>query len=250
MPHDTTAVNTLANCATTAPLRNVALFAGLVDQVVNRPRHLPGFGVFHGFSGYGKTRAAVYAANKHRAYYVEVGESWTRRTFCQALLTELGLRAKGSVPDMVQQIISHLLVTDRPLIIDEFDHVVRRRYYELVREIHDKAEAPVVVIGEELLPQMMAQHERLHNRVLDWVAAQPADGDDAGQLARLFAPEVAIAPDLAETIARASDGRVRRICVNIERVRQEALTQGWSTVDQATWGERPLFQGRPPARRG
>jgi len=245
MPHDLTSVNS----GTTAPLRNVSLFSGLVERVVTRPRHLPGMATFHGPSGYGKTKAAVYAAQRHRAYYVEVGESWTKAKFCKALLVELGLQPRGTVADMIDQIIGQLVVTDRPLIIDEFDHVVRRKYHELIREIHDKSEAAILLIGEELLPQMILHSERLHNRMLDWAPAQPADAADTGQLARLFAPEIDLAPDLAELIAKRADGRIRRIAVNIEKIRQEALVNGWESVDAATWGERELFSGKPPAGR-
>jgi len=234
---------------TTAPLRNVALFQSLVQEVVNRPRHLPGMATFHGFSGYGKTKAATYAANKFRAYYIEVGESWTKRKFIQALATELGLDTRGTVADLVDKIIAQLVITDRPIIIDEFDHVVRRRYHEVIREIHDKSDAPMLLIGEELLPQLLQASERFHNRMINWVPAQPSDGSDAAQLAQLFAPEIALADDLAAQVAETSAGQVRRIAVNIERIRQEAAINGWEMVDAATWGGRELFAGRPPARR-
>lgn len=235
--------------STIAPLRNVMLFTELVQRVVDRPRHLPGMATFHGFSGYGKTFAATYAANRFRAYYVEVGESWTKAKFCKSLMVELGLQPSGTIADMVDAIIGQLVVTDRPIIIDEFDHVVRRRYHETVREIHDKSGAPMVLIGEELLPQLLSTSERFHNRMLDWVPAVPADVDDGVELARLYVPDIEIARDLVETIVRKAEGRVRRIAVNFERVRQVALSEGWSSVDRAAWGDRPLFSGQPPARR-
>lgn len=237
--------------ATIAPLNNVALFNELVERVVNRPRHLPGMASFHGFSGYGKTFSATYAANKYRAYYVEVGESWTKAKFCRALLTELGADTRGTIADMVDRIIEHLVINERPVIIDEFDHVVARRYHETIREIHDKTGAPIILIGEELLPNKLATtSERFHNRMLDWVPAQPADADDARALARLYCPGLEIADDLLELITRRSEGRVRRICVNLERVRETAGLEGLERIDLATWGDRPLFSGKPPARRG
>ncbi|ACI98509.1 AAA family ATPase [Rhodospirillum centenum] len=238
------------NSGTIAPLRNVTLFNEVVKRVVNRPRHLPGMATFHGFSGYGKTFSATYAANKFRAYYVEVGESWTKAKFCKSLMIELGLQPKGTVADMVDAIINQLVVTDRPVIIDEFDHVVRRRYHETIREIHDKSGAPMVLIGEEMLPQQLAASERFHNRMLDWVPAVPADVTDAIALAELYAPEIAIADDLIDHIARQAGGRVRRICVNLEKVRETARSEGWGSVDLKAWGDRPLFSGQPPARRG
>lgn len=234
---------------TIAPLRNVVLFDELLDRVVSRRKHLPGLGVFYGFSGLGKTFSATYGAQRHRALYVEVGESWTKAAFCKALLTELGVRPRGTTADMINAIIAHLVDLERPLIIDEFDHVVARRYVETVREIHDKSGAPIILIGEELMPEKLLEWERFHNRILDHVAAQPTTAEDAAVLARLYVPGVEIGGDLLDHINRKSDGRVRRVIVNLERVRKSALLEGWDAVDMATWGDRPLFSGLPPQAR-
>lgn len=236
---------------TTAILTNVTLFSELVNKVMTRKPHLPGIGVFHGFSGYGKTFAATFAAHKTRAFYLEVGESWTKAKFVRQLLVELGADPRGTVADMVERAIQALAMTPgRPLIIDEADWIVKRGYIETVRELHDKSGTPVVIIGEELLPaRIAAVSERTHNRVLDWVPAQPADVADAEALADLYCPGLAIAPDLLERIVAKSGGRVRRICVNLNKVQEFAEVEGMDAVSLAQWGERPLFAGQAPARR-
>ena len=175
---------------TIAPLRNVNLFREQVERLMNRPPHLPGMGAFYGYSGLGKTFSATYGANMFRAFYVECGESWTKKKFCQRVLQELGMQPQGTIADMVDQIIEALSMAQRPLIIDEFDFAVARKMVELVREIHDKSAAPIILIGEELLPRKLEPFERFHNRVLEWVLAQPADRDDVNQLASLYCPEV------------------------------------------------------------
>jgi len=256
------AVNTIA------PLNNVALFTELMDRVVNRPRHLPGLGTFHGFSGYGKTFSATYAANTYRALHVEAGASWTLKKFCQSVLRELGFvegrrrRDQHSVqavdvmpktiPDMVEQIIEALAIEERPLIIDEFDHVTNwgEKSVNVIREILDKSQAAIILIGEEGLPNKLQTWERVHNRVLDWVPAQPASQDDTHILAQLYCPGLHVASDLAGHITALAEGRVRRICVNLERVREFAASSGIDRVDLAAWGDRPFWTGRPPARRG
>lgn len=234
---------------TIAPLRNVVLFDELLDRVVSRRRHLPGMGTFHGFSGLGKTFSATYGAQRHRALYVEVGESWTKAKFCKALLVELGVPPRGTIADMIDVIIAHLVELERPLIVDEFDHVVARGYVETIREIHDKSGAPIVLIGEELLPTKLLPWERFHNRILDWVPAQPTTAEDVAVLARLYVPGVEIGGDLLDHINKKSDGRVRRVIVNLERVREAALLDGLERVDLRLWGDRPLFSGLPPQAR-
>lgn len=235
---------------TIAPLKNVSLFTALVDRVMNRSPHLPGMATFHGFSGFGKTFSATYAANTYRAYYVEVGESWTKKKFCQSVLTEMGLSDRGTIPDLVERVIEGLVEENRPLIIDEFDHVVNKRYHETVREIHDKSHAPIILIGEELLPSnLKSLSERFHNRMLDWVPAQPADMEDIRHLARLYCEKVEIAEDLLKDVDQASQGRVRRVCVNIDRIREFAVTNGLDHVDRKAWNDQPMFKGEAPHRR-
>ena len=56
---------------TIAPLKNVARFTELVERLMNRPPELPGFGVFYGRAGLGKSFSARYAINLYRAFYVE-----------------------------------------------------------------------------------------------------------------------------------------------------------------------------------
>ncbi|WP_236549860.1 ATP-binding protein, partial [Profundibacterium mesophilum] len=80
---------------------------------------------------------------------------------------------KGTVSEMVEAISAELAMSDAPLLIDEADMLVKRKMIEIVRDIYEGSGAPVILIGEELLPQKLQQWERIHGRMLDWVAAQP-----------------------------------------------------------------------------
>lgn len=235
--------------ATIAPLTNVSLFNELVERITTRHRNLPAIGAWYGASGLGKTTAATYGAHRFRAYYVEIGSSWTVAKFCQALLIELGLPTGGTIAAMVDRIISALAHTQRPLIVDEFDHVVRRGYVETIREIHDKSGAPIILIGEEQLWHKLQMFERFHNRILDWVPASFCDARDVMAMASIYAPGIEIAADLAELILTQSERRARRIAVNLDRLRETAGLEGWNKVDRAAWGNRSFFTGAAPLRR-
>ncbi|WP_339863249.1 ATP-binding protein [Paremcibacter congregatus] len=231
-----------------APLQNVGLFNELLERVMNRPIHLPGLATFHGPSGYGKTLSATYGAHKHKAYYIQVGESWNRMKFLNALITQLGGTIHGTIPDKVDQIIDILIDIDRPLIIDEFDYVVKKNFVELVREIHDKTNAPIILIGEERLPIKLQKWERFHNRILDWVPAQPISLEEMNVLASFNVRQVEVAPDLLAHVHRVIEGRVRRACVNLAYIEDEARKKGLSKISLKDWGDRPLFIGKASAR--
>ena len=83
-----------------APLRNVGALVELIDRVQKRGHGLPGMATFYGPSGYGKTTAAIYAANKYRAYQVQVKSAWTAKKLCTAILQDQGLQPARTIADM------------------------------------------------------------------------------------------------------------------------------------------------------
>jgi DNA transposition AAA+ family ATPase len=217
--------------------------------VQNRSHGLPGLACFYGFSGYGKTTAATYAANKFQAYCVQVKSCWTARKLCQAILIDLGVRPARTVPDMVDQVAEHLARSGRPLLIDDAQYTVSRRMVEVVRDIYESSGAAIVLIGEEQLPQELQRWESVHGRMLDWVAAVPADPADVGHLARIYAPGIEIDADLQAEVHRVTGGSIRRICACLDRIREMALTEDLGRVGRAAWGTRAFPTGQAPAPR-
>lgn len=235
---------------TVAPLTNVAATLGAVRAAQARTHGLPGLVVLHGPSGWGKTTAACYTAVQCRAYYVQAQTLWSRGDFIEACCRELGLSVKGTAAAKADAIAEQLALSRRPLLIDEA-HVLcaRATGAGALKDIHDATDGTILLIGEEVLPQSMTRYERLHGRVLEWVSAAPCSVADAQALTRIYAPEVSVARDLLERLVQLAKGSVRRVAVNLDRIRTEAATMGWTDVDLARWGERALYTGEPPARR-
>ena len=237
---------------TIAPLRNVALLVQLVERVLGRSAELPGLATFHGPSGYGKSFASLYAINRFRAHRVQVKSVWTRKKLCQAILREMGIEAATTIPDMVDQIGEELFLSRRPLIIDEADFLVTKGMIEVVRDIYEssRAGASIILIGEENLPNALKRWERVHGRMLEWKAAEPASRDDAKHLAKLYCKGVEIADDLLDELFARSGRSVRRICVNLDLVREEAAEKGKRKMALSDFTrEGGFFSGNPPQRR-
>ncbi|WP_127088357.1 AAA family ATPase [Aquabacter cavernae] len=229
---------------------NVAQFMALTRKLIERDPDAPGIGVFHGPSGFGKTYASIFAQNKTKALRVEVRDYWTKKTLLKNILAEAGQVAKGTISDMAEEVI-RILGDDpsRPLIVDEADNLVERGLIETVRSIQSTSTAPVILIGEELLPSKIQPFERVHNRVLDWVPAQPSDLDDARSFATQLCPDAEIADDLLSEIVRRSEGRARRIVVNLVRAAEVARRRGVSNLTLASWGDTEFFESRAPSAR-
>ncbi|WP_226779550.1 AAA family ATPase [Oceaniglobus trochenteri] len=234
-----------------APLTNVSALVGLISRVVDRNHNLPGLAVFYGPSGYGKTTAATYAANHFDAYSVQMKSVWRPVKLCEAILLEMGLKPARGIANMVEQIGELLATSNRPLLIDEADFLTQHKMVELVRDIYETSGTPIILIGEEELPQKFQPWERFHNRVLDWVAAERAQRDELDHLARIYAPSITIESELLDRLMVGTRANIRRICENFDRMHEFSRARGLKTLTVKDWGEKDFFTGQAPApRRG
>lgn len=234
-----------------APLKNVTALITMIERLQNRPTGTPSIGVFSGYAGLGKSVAANYAQNAAQAIYLEVGPTWTIKEFLKKLLTELDEpNHKGTATDLIDRV--HGILYDDPdqvILLDEADRLLDRRIIEIVRELHDKLQLPVVLIGEERLPAKLGepQYERVHSRVLEWRLAQPCDLTDAKMLAQYLVPEVDISDGLLGDIISRTRGNARRIATTLYQVENEATNSNVQTMDQATYTG-PIHTGETPTR--
>lgn len=232
-------------------LRNIALAERAVLRLVNRGPLEPGLAVMCGPSGYGKSVSAAWVTARHRAFYVQADDYWTKKTMLQAICRAMGMMEPKSatIYNMANMIKDELAKSRRILIIDEFDYLVDKNLVESVRSLYEGSKASIMLVGEEALPQKLARWERFHGRILDWFFAEPAGVEDARELARHNCPGVTIEDDLLTHIVKLSKGSVRRVSNNLGRIYSEATANAWQRVDLKIWGDRPL-QGSEAPRRG
>jgi len=235
-----------------APLMNVSLLAGAVRRATERNQELPGIVCFSGWSGLGKSFAACFSANKYRAYHVACQSSWTRKALLLAILKEMGIVPAKSNYEMADQISEQLALSKRPLIIDEVDHLLDKgNMLEIIRDLYEGSNGVIVLIGEENAPaKIRAQSERFHNRVLEWVLAQPASVEDAVHLARIYAPGLMIDADVLELLVGKVKGVARRISVNLDKLNKDAAAAGLARVTLADMAGFQFYTGDAPTRKG
>ena len=227
-----------------ALLKNMTRLDGLVEAALAAPPKLPRMALFTGWSGYGKSFAAAYAAAQHQAFYVEANEFWTRRVMLKALCSAMGLNSdRATTDEMALRVSERLVASGKPLIIDEFDVVADRGLVGVVRSLHKMTQAPIIMIGEEGLPNKLAKVEHFHNLIGFPGQAQPCDLEDARMLAKLYCKAVEVADDLLADCITATGGSARRISANLNEVRRLAHGKGLKQIDLPAWGDRLWITG-------
>lgn len=234
------------------PLTNVGLLTSAIERAQMRPSGLPGLVAMYGASGLGKSVCAAWAANRYRAYYVECRDAWNKKAFLQAILKEMGVGAERTLSDMVSQVATQLSASGRPLIVDDVQYLLDKAAANVLTDIYNASQGTIVLIGEERVPTSLARLERLHNRVLEWVPAQPATLEDLQTLAKTSYPELSLSDDLLDDLRRAVSGCLRRVAVNLYRIQGEADARGIESLDLAQWKalDRAWFTGAVPDRKG
>lgn len=235
-----------------AEITNLSLVKVAMERLTNRLDGLPALGVLYGHSGYGKTTATIAVANRTQAYYVQMRSAWSKKTLLEKICFEMGIPVAKNTAACLDAICEHLATVQRPLILDEADYLVTKAgMVELVRDIYEGSQCPILLVGEEQLPNKLKKFERFHGRVLSWIPAQPVSLADAEVLAKTYAPNLQIAPDLLQHIVAIAHGSVRRVTVNLVNLSETAAVNGLDSVNLADVKQMQGFEfyrGESPKR--
>lgn len=227
-----------------AQLTNMALCLRTLIDCRESENPSARMGIFHGFSGYGKTVAAAFCASRTGAIYIQAQELWTRKTLLEVLAEELGIaRPARTAASLLRQIIDTLKSRPLDLIVDEMDYLANKGLVNTLRDIHDGAPVAILMIGEEALPAKLKAWERFDNRIVTTAMALPATPEDALKLRDHYCNRIRIADDLAEHFRVRCRGVTRRIVNNLQMAQKVAAENGAVSIDLAWWGDRPVRTG-------
>lgn len=233
-----------------AQLTNMGLALRTLKECMAVGRDSPRLGLLYGYSGYGKSVGAAFAAARTNASYVCAKSVWTQRTLLEGIATSLGImKLVRTAPGILDQVIEQLTIHPRPLVIDEMDFLVKRQSVEIIRDIHDATSIAIMMIGEEDLPGKLKEWERFDNRIRLATAAQPASDADTLKLRDHYCLRVRVADDLALKFKQACRGCTRRIVTNLMEAENLAVFAGHNAIDLAWWGSRPIMTGDLQIRR-
>lgn len=242
-------INNAGTGGSVAPTSNIGLIHTTMETLTQRAGGLPGIGAFYGPSGLGKSFGASYASHPagFNGIYVSCRSFETKKSFAEQVCKSIGIVPRGSIPAIVDDIVQVLALTGRPLIVDEVDHIVESRTLELIRDLHDASGAAVLLIGEEALANKLKKHERFDNRVLVWQPAVRCTSADFDLLAKQYAGEIAIDPELKKRVLAETNGITRRVVVNLENINRWCDRKGVKVAPGDA--DVDLYTGAAPGRR-
>ena len=231
------------------PVKNVARLASAYQALESRPLNTPGMGLVWGDTGRGKTTATTWLINRCNGIYVRALALWNASSMLRAIAEELDLDTKGTRTALEVRVIERLAETQRPLFVDEADHIVgNEQMMETLRDIHDLSTVPVIMIGMGQMRKKVARYEQLENRIMHWVEFSACDHEDAVTLSRGMC-DVEVEEDLLNELIEMTRGEIRRLVVGLAQIEDEAKVQGLSKIGKSQF-KRDFFLGQRPNLKG
>jgi hypothetical protein len=231
-----------------APTSNISLVHTTMEALTDRAGGLPGIGVLYGRSGLGKSVGAAYASHPagFNGIYVSCRSYETKKSLAEQICKAIGILPKGNIPSIVDAIVEVLVISGRPLIVDEVDYIVESRTLELLRDLHDVSSAAILLIGEEHLSGKLKRHERFDNRVLVWQPAVACTGTDFDLLAKQYTPGISFDAQLKKRVLAETHGVTRRVVVNLQNIKRWCDAKG--VKDAPADCDVQLYTGNAPGR--
>lgn len=189
-----------------------------------------GMGLVFGEPGTGKTEMAQKYAIDNDYPYIRATDIMSRRSLLSKIATELGEEPAFRSDDLFNQIVSLLLEHPRTMIIDEVDYLVRGGMVEVLRDINDVTNIPVVLVGMHQVDKKLKRFRHLWDRFSAVVRFKTFGLEDIASLAAQIC-EVPISEDGIRFIHERGHGKFRRTMVWFSRAEDLARRNDLQTVD-------------------
>jgi len=201
--------------------RNVQQFLAGMEVVETPVKGRIGMALVFGEPGTGKTETAQKYAADNDYPYIRATDIMSRRALLSRIVAELGEQPAYRADDLFGQAVDMLIDQPRTLIVDEVDYLCRGGMVEVLRDLNDITNVPVVMVGMHQLDQKLKRFRHLYDRFSAVVRFRAFDVEDIAGIAEQIC-EAQISPDGIKFIHDRGHGKFRRTMIWFSRAEQLA----------------------------
>lgn len=210
---------------------NVKRFITMMNNLQNRAEGVPGMGLVYGEPGLGKTQTINWWAFKNDAILIRCTQLMTARWLLNEILESMNEVRSFTVADCFKMVIRNLIVHPQVLIIDEIDYLtVDSRAVETLRDIHDKTNVPIILVGMTSANSRLKKFNHLYDRLSEIVKFEKFSKADiktiVQELSEIEMTECAI------RYMYSNLNRFRQIVKVINKAEMLAKANGLNSIDE------------------
>lgn len=216
--------------------KNVKQLISMMNRLREREDGVPGMGLVYGEPGLGKTYAITWWAAQNDAILIRSANLMSARWLLEEMVEELGEIPYNKFSDIFNQVVTQLIKTPRTIIVDETDYLtIDSRAVETLRDIHDKTNVPIVLVGMGTANKRLQRHKHLYDRLLEIIKFEPFSKQDITSIIDQLS-EVPFT-DCAKKLLYTRTNRFRQLVKTISKAEQVAKSNGIKEIDEITLKE-------------
>ena len=211
---------------------NVKRFITMMNNLQNRAEGVPGMGLVYGEPGLGKTQAIKWWAFKNDAILIRCNQMMSARWLLKEILDYMSEIKPYSISDSFDEVIRNLILTPRILIVDEVDYLTmdKNKSIEILRDIHDKTNVSVVLVGMTNAHSRLKKFSHLYDRLSEIVKFERFSKSDIKTIVKELS-EIELT-DCAIKYIYSNLNRFRQIVKVINKAETIAKANGLSSIDE------------------
>lgn len=216
--------------------QNVKRFITMVSHLQNRADGVPGMGLVYGEPGLGKTQTINWWAFKNDALLVRCTKLMTSKWLLTEILSEMDEIIPYRTSECFNLVIRSLIQNPQVLIVDEVDYLtIDSSIIETLRDIHDKTNIPVILVGMAQAKSRLRKYKHLYDRLSEIIRFEPFTSADIALIVKELS-EIEMTDCAIKYIAR-STNRFRQIVKLINKAELVAKANGINSIDEVTLKE-------------
>lgn len=216
--------------------KNVKQMVSMLNRLRDREEGIPGMGLIYGEPGLGKTYAITWWATQNDAILIRSANLMSARWLLEEIVEELGEIPYNKFSDIFNQVVAQLIKTPKTIIVDETDYLtIDSRAVETLRDIHDKTNVPIVLVGMGTANKRLQRHKHLYDRLLEIIKFEPFCKQDIAAIIDQLS-EVRFT-DCAKKFIYTRTNRFRQLVKTISKAEQLAKANGIKEIDEITLKE-------------
>lgn len=208
---------------------------------------MPALGLIHGRTGAGKTTALAAMVTQYDAVFIRAFVAVTLSSLLDNLCGELKVPvkagARGRNADKFTAVCEALLTHPRPIFVDEADYLLHdARMLECLRDIHDTAKVPVMLVGMEGFESKVSHRPQLHGRISQKIEFRPMDLEDTALMATSLS-DIQLSPELLEQLFKETRGSIRLVVNALAKLEAFAKGNRLTSLGLDAWGSKSILAG-------
>jgi len=224
---------------TFAMTKNVQRFMAGIETLETPIRGRIGLMLAYGQPGTGKTEVALWYANQNDLPYIRTRDITSRRSLLANIAAELGEAPLYRSEDLFNQIVEQLIERPRVMIVDEIDYLFRGGAIEVLRDINDMTNSPIILMGMEESVGKLKRFRHLFDRVTAVVRFELFDEKEIAELAEQIC-DVKISECGIKFIRSQGQGKLRMSTMWFARAERLA---GHNKLEQVTGEHLQAYRG-------